>query len=155
MSPFLTAFLGGLAGGASFALVIVLLLTIFGRTLAERFFQDQVAFIEQRFKSRVVDVILGKVTAFLDQSERIGQIARRVMEIVQLLVNKAPLQEVQAGGAPAGASTLAKGHSTLGTALAALGRNAEARREFEEALRLDPGDPGAVQGLRELGQAAT
>src|SRR5436190_23314469 len=91
MSPFLTAFLGGLAGGASFALVVALLISLFGRALAERFLQKQVAYIEQRFKDRVIDSVLGKITAFLDQSERIGQIARRVMEIVQLLVNKAPL----------------------------------------------------------------
>jgi len=51
MSPFMTAFLGGLAGGASFALVLTLLLAIFGRPLAEGFFQQQVAFIEKRFMS--------------------------------------------------------------------------------------------------------
>jgi len=151
MSPFLTAFLGGLAGGAAFALVITLLLALFGRKLAEGFFQQQVGYLEQHFKDKVLDALLGRVAAFLDQSERIGQIARRVLEIVQLLVDKGPLQE--ATGAALGASTLAQGHATLGNALAALGRTDDARRAFEEALRLDPRQPGAVQGLRDLGPA--
>jgi len=150
MSPFMTAFLGGLAGGASFALVLTLLLAIFGRPLAEGFFQQQVAFIEKRFKERIVDAVLGRIAGFLDQSERIGQIARRVLEIVQLIVNRTPLAEVTPGGA-VGASTVARGHSTLGSAFAAMGKTDEARRSFEEALRLDPRDPGALQGLRDLG----
>ena len=149
MSPFMIAFLGGVAGGASFAIVILVVLAVAGRPLAEKFFQEQIAFVEKRFKEKILDNLLGKIASFLDQSERIGQIARRVLEIVQLIVNRGPLPE-PAAGAAMGASTLARGHSTLGSAFAAVGRKDEAKRAYEEALRLDPHDPGALQGLRDL-----
>ena len=154
MSPFLTAFVGGIAGGAAFGLAVVVLAALFGRRLAEQFFQGQVAYIEQRFKDKILDAVLARVAGFLDQTERIGQIARRVVEIVQLVMRKAPLESPAPGGEPLGASALSQGHSTLGAALQALGRNDDARRSFEEALRLDPRDPRALQGLRELGAPA-
>jgi hypothetical protein len=142
----LSAFVGGILGGVTSGVVIVLLVSLFGRRLAQSFFNEQVAYLERRFKEGIVDTLLGKVALFLDQSERIGQIAKRVVEIVQLLFQKhAPEPATPVG--------LAQAHATLGAALLALGRVDEGRREMEEALRLDPTQAMAKQGLADLAAA--
>ncbi len=153
MSPFLAALVGGVLGGVSCGVVIVALLALFGRRVAQSFFNDQVAYLEKRFKEGVLDALLGRVVAFLDQSERIGQIAKRVVEIVQLIVRGRLPEPAPAGAPPLGAAGLAQSHATLAVALRALGRVDEARRELEEALRLDPAQPTARQELAALSAA--
>jgi hypothetical protein len=150
MSPFVAALLGGLIGGVACGVVILSAVALFGRSFAERFFRQQVEYLEHRFKEKVLDALLAKVSLFLDQSERIGQIARRVVEVVQLIVRGGPLPDERLAGAPAGARSLAQSHALVGSTLAALGRKEDARRSFEEALRLDPAQAMALEGLREL-----
>jgi hypothetical protein len=150
MSPFLAAFVGGIVGGLTCGLVILVVLAVFGRRWAEGFFLEQVAWLERRFQERVLDGLLGHVTAFLDKSERIGQIAKRVVEVVQLLFQRPVREDLQKGTEALGAEGLAKAHSGLALALVKLGRDADARTEFEAALRLDADDALALEGLREL-----
>jgi hypothetical protein len=88
MSPFLTVFIGGVLGGIASGLVISLGLALFGRRAVEGLLRQQVSDLEARFKENVVDVVLGRIASFLDQGERIGQIVKRVVEIVQLLLRR-------------------------------------------------------------------
>jgi hypothetical protein len=88
VSPFLAALAGGVLGGIASGLVISLLLALFGRRVAEDLLQQQVSSLETRFKEKVLDVVLGRIASFLDQGERIGQIVKRVVEILQLLVRR-------------------------------------------------------------------
>ena len=92
MSPFLTALVGGVLGGIACGLVISLLLVLFGRRAAEDLLHKQVAYLETRFKENVLDVVLGRIASFLDQSERIGQIVKRVVEILQLLLRRGAVE---------------------------------------------------------------
>jgi hypothetical protein len=85
VSPFLAVFLGGVLGGIASGLVINLWLVLFGRRVAEGLLRQQVAYLETRFKENVIEAVLGRVASFLDQGERIGQIVKRVVEILQLL----------------------------------------------------------------------
>jgi hypothetical protein len=88
MTPYLAAFVGGILGGIATGLVISLALVLFGRRVAERLLRQQVSYLEARFKESVLDVVLGRVASFLDQGERIGQIVKRVAEILQLLLRR-------------------------------------------------------------------
>jgi hypothetical protein len=88
VSPFLAALAGGVLGGIASGLVISLLLALFGRRVAEDLLQQHVSSLETRFKEKVLDVVLGRIASFLDQGERIGQIVKRVVEILQLLVRR-------------------------------------------------------------------
>lgn len=88
MSPFLAAFVGGVLGGIASGLVISLALALFGRRVADDLLREQVSYLETRFKEKVLDVVLGRIASFLDQGERIGQIVKRVVEILQLLVRR-------------------------------------------------------------------
>ena len=88
MSPFLAAFVGGVLGGIASGLVISLALVLFGRRVAEELLHQQVSYLETRFKENVVDMVLGRIASFLDQGERIGQIVKRVAEILQLLLHR-------------------------------------------------------------------
>jgi len=146
VSPFLAAFVGGVLGGIASGLVISLSLALFGRRVAEDLLNQQVSYLETRFKESVLDVVLGRIASFLDQGERIGQIVKRVAEILQLLLRRGAVE----GPAALDAAGLAQRQATLGAALAALGRTEEARPVFEEALRLDKGQAIALQGLRDL-----
>jgi hypothetical protein len=132
---------GGFVGGITSAVVIVLLVRAFGRREAERLVREQLGVLEQRFNTVVVDGVLAKIARFLDQSERLGQIAQRVIEIARLVWSPQPLPP---------ASPLASAHATLGGSLLQLGRHDEARRAFEEAIKLDPTQPTALAGLRSL-----
>jgi hypothetical protein len=85
VSPFLAAFVGGVLGGIATGLVISLALVLFGRRVADDLLHRQVGYLEARFKENVLDVVLGRIASFLDQGERIGQIVKRVAEILQLL----------------------------------------------------------------------
>jgi hypothetical protein len=86
VSPFLEAVVGGVIGGIASGLVISAMLALFGRRVAEGLLHQQVAYLESRFKDHILDVMLGRIASFLDQGERIGQIVRRAVEIVQLLL---------------------------------------------------------------------
>ena len=130
---------GGFIGGLTSAVFIVVLLRAFGRREAEKLVREQLAVLESKFQTVVVDGVLGRIARFLDQSERLGQIAQRIVEIVRLVWNPAPLPT---------ASPLAAAHATLGNSLVQLGRIEEARRAFEESLKLDPAQPMALAGLR-------
>lgn len=154
MSPFLAAFLGGLLGGITCGVAIVLMIALFGRKFAESFFQEQVAYLEKRFQERVLDGLLSKIAGFLDQGERIGQIAKRVVEVVQLLFKRKLPEDLAPNQSAVGATGLAQGHATVGIALAALGRKDDARRSFEEALRLDPKNTMARVGMIDLTEAS-
>src|SRR5689334_226442 len=88
MSPFLAAVVGGVLGGIASGLVISLALVLFGRRVAEGLLHQQVSTLEARFKESVLDVVLGRIASFLDQGERIGQIVKRVVEILQLLLRR-------------------------------------------------------------------
>ena len=92
MSPFLAVFVGGVLGGIASGLVISLLLALFGPRVVERLLDQQVSDLETRFKKNVVDVVLGRIASFLDQGERIGQIVKRVVEIVQLLLRRGAVE---------------------------------------------------------------
>src|SRR3954464_10238222 len=85
MSPFSTAVMGGILGGIAAGVVITLSVALFGRQLAETFVRHHAAYLERRFKESVLDVVLARVASFLDQGERIGQIAKRLVEILLLL----------------------------------------------------------------------
>jgi hypothetical protein len=85
VTPFFAVFLGGVLGGIASGLVITLWLVLFGRRVAEGLIRQEVAHLETRFKENVIDAVLGRVASFLDQGERIGQIVKRVVEILQLL----------------------------------------------------------------------
>jgi hypothetical protein len=88
----MAAFLGGVLGGLVCGLVVSGLVALFGPRVAERLLKQQVAYLEARLKENVLEVALGKVGAFLDQSERIGQVVKRVAEIAQLLLRRDPVQ---------------------------------------------------------------
>jgi hypothetical protein len=88
VSPFLAAFVGGVLGGIATGLVISLALVLFGRRVADDLLHRQVGYLEARFKENVLDVVLGRIASFLDQGERIGQIVKRVAEILQLLLHR-------------------------------------------------------------------
>ncbi len=90
MSSFVIAMIGGLVGGVTAGLIAGLALLLFGRRILEGLLDRQVALLEARLKQNVLDVALGRLAAFLDQSERIGQIVRRVVEIAQLLLQRGP-----------------------------------------------------------------
>jgi hypothetical protein len=152
MTLFMAAALGGFVGGISCGVFVVVVLATFGRAFAERFVRAQAGWIERELRTRVVDGALARISSFLEQSERIGQIAKRVVEIVQLMM-RGPLPPEPVTGAPLGGNSLARAHATMGTALAALGRFDDARRAFEEALRLDPHEPTARAGLTALDAA--
>src|SRR3954447_15976403 len=93
MSPFSTAVMGGILGGIAAGVVITLSIALFGRQLAETFVRHHAAYLERRFKESVLDVVLARVTSFFDQGERIGQIAKRVVEILQLLLHRGAVQD--------------------------------------------------------------
>lgn len=93
MSPFLAAFLGGLVGGVASGLVLGAVLAVFGPPIAERLLHKQVTFLEARLKENILEVAFGRIGAFLDQSERIGQVVKRVVEIIQLLFKRTPLEQ--------------------------------------------------------------
>ena len=88
VTPFLVAFVGGVLGGIASGLVISLALVLFGRRVAEGLLRQQVSYLETRFKENVLEVVLGRIASFLDQGERIGQIVKRVAEILQLLLRR-------------------------------------------------------------------
>jgi hypothetical protein len=88
VTPFLVAFVGGVLGGIASGLVISLALVLFGRRVAEGLLHQQVSYLETRFKENVLEVVLGRIASFLDQGERIGQIVKRVAEILQLLLRR-------------------------------------------------------------------
>jgi hypothetical protein len=88
MSPLLTVIVGGALGGIASGLVISLFLALFGRRVAESLLHQQVAYLETRFKENVLEVMLGRIASFLDQGERISQIVKKVVEVVQLLVRR-------------------------------------------------------------------
>jgi hypothetical protein len=88
VSPFIAAFVGGVLGGIASGLVITLAVVLFGRRAADDLLRRQVAYLEARFKENVLDVVLGRIASFLDQGERIGQIVKRVAEILQLLLRR-------------------------------------------------------------------
>jgi hypothetical protein len=88
VSPFLAAFVAGVLGGIASGLVISLSLALFGRRVAEGLLDQQVSDLEARFKENVLDVVFGRIASFLDQGERIGQIVKRVAEILQLLLHR-------------------------------------------------------------------
>ena len=88
MSPFLATFVAGVLGGIASGLVISLSLALFGRRFAEGLLDQQVSDLEARFKKNVLDVVIGRIASFLDQGERIGQIVKRVAEILQLLLHR-------------------------------------------------------------------
>jgi hypothetical protein len=81
----LTALVGGVLGGIASGLVISLTLVLFGRRVTEGLLRQHVSDLETRFKDNVIDIVLGRIATFLDQGERIGQIAKRVVEVLQLL----------------------------------------------------------------------
>ena len=85
MSPLVTVFVGGILGGIVSGLVIGVVLALFGRRIADGVLRQQVSYLETRLKETILDVGLGRIAAFLDQSERIGQIVKRVIEILQLV----------------------------------------------------------------------
>src|SRR5689334_12163941 len=86
MSPFLTVFAAGALGGIASGLVIALILILFGRRIGEDVLNRQIAHLETRFRESFLDVTLNRIAAFLDQSERLDQIVKRVVEIVHLLL---------------------------------------------------------------------
>ena len=92
MSPLLAAFVGGVLGGIASGLIISLSLALFGRRVAKDLIHQEVSNLEVRFKETILDVTLGRIASFLDQSERIGQIAKRVVEILQLLLRRGPVE---------------------------------------------------------------
>ena len=85
MSPLLMVFVGGILGGIVSGLVIGVVLALFGRRIADGVLRQQVSYLETRLKETILDIGLGRIAAFLDQSERIGQIVKRVIEILQLV----------------------------------------------------------------------
>ena len=93
MSPLLMVFVGGILGGIVSGIVIGVVLALFGRRIADGVLRQQVSYLETRLKETILDVGLGRIAAFLDQSERIGQIVKRVIEILQL-VFRGPTPEV-------------------------------------------------------------
>jgi tetratricopeptide (TPR) repeat protein len=151
VSPFLAVFVGGVLGGIASGLVISLALVLFGRRVAEGLLQQHFSYLETRFRENVLEVVLGRIASFLDQGERIGQIVKRVVEILQLLFRRGTAEDPPA----LDAAGLAQRQATLGAALAAVGRTEEARPAFEEALRLDKGQAIALQGLRDLAALAS
>ena len=151
MSPLLTALVGGVLGGMASGAVIGLALAFCGRRFAEHLVEQQISRLQARFKEHVLDVVLGRIASFLDQGERIGQIVKRVVEVVQLLLRRGAVEDPAALDAVG----LAQRQATLGAALAAVGRTEEARPVFEEALRLDKGQAIALQGLRDLAAFAS
>lgn len=108
MSPFLAAFLGGLVGGVVCGLVLGAVLAVFGPPIAERLLHKQVTFLEARLKENILEVALGRVGAFLDQSERIGQVVKRVAEIAQLLLKRGPPEAPAPAPAASGAGAVAQ-----------------------------------------------
>jgi len=88
VSPFVAALAGGILGGIASGLVLSASVALFGRRMAAGVLHQQVADLEARFRENVVDVVLGRIASFLDQGERIGQIVKRVLEIVQLLLHR-------------------------------------------------------------------
>jgi hypothetical protein len=85
VSVLLSTFIGGLLGGIVAGAVISMALALFGRSVADRLLREQVAELEIRLKKSVLDFGLGRLASFLDQGERIGQIVKRVVEIIQLV----------------------------------------------------------------------
>jgi len=82
-------FVGGILGGLVSGLVIGVVLALFGRRIADGVLRQQVSYLETRLKETILDIGLGRIAAFLDQSERIGQIVKRVVEILQLVLRHA------------------------------------------------------------------
>src|SRR5207302_9713414 len=151
VSPFLAIFVGGALGGIISGLVISVALVLFGRRVAEDLLQQQISDLETRFKENILEAVLGRVASFLNQGERIGQIVKRVVEILQLVLRRGTAEDSPV----LDAAGLAQRQATLGAALAAVGRTEEARPVFEEALRLDKGQAIALQGLRDLAAFAS
>ena len=85
MSPLLMVFVGGILGGIVSGVVIGVVLALFGRRIADGVLRQQVSYLETRLKETILDVGLGRIASFLDQSERIGQIVKRLVEILQLV----------------------------------------------------------------------
>jgi len=114
MSPLLTIFVGGALGGVASGLVISLFLALFGRRVAERLLHQQVSYLETRFKENFLEAMLGRIASFLDQGERIGQIVKRVVEVVQLLLRRGTADEAPALDAALAAAARVKedGHAT-------------------------------------------
>jgi hypothetical protein len=82
----------GALGGIASGLVISLLLVLFGRRVAESLLHQQVGYLETRFRESVLEVVLTRIGSFLDQGERIGQIVKKVVEVVQLLLRRGTVE---------------------------------------------------------------
>ena len=89
MSPLLMVFVGGILGGIATGFVLSLVLALFGRRIADGLLRQEISRLETRLKESILDVGLGRIASFLDQSERIGQIVKRVVEILQLVFRHA------------------------------------------------------------------
>jgi len=85
VSPFVTIFAAGVLGGIASGLVIALALIVFGRRIGEDLLNRQIAHLETRFRESFLDATLTRIAAFLDRGERLSQIVKRVVEIIQLL----------------------------------------------------------------------
>jgi hypothetical protein len=66
---------------------------LFGRRVTEGLLRQHVSDLETRFKDNVIDIVLGRIATFLDQGERIGQIVKRVVEVLQLLFRHGKAEE--------------------------------------------------------------
>jgi len=149
LEPMLAAMVGGLIGGVATGATVILVL----RAKGQKWFIDpQIDYLEKQLKEVVVEQAFGQIAKLLDRGEKIGQLATRVLEIVQLLRGgnlSAPA--VSQGAVDAG---LAAAHAAMGIALARLGRGPDAQKEYELALRLDPANATAMEGMRALTVAA-
>jgi len=156
VEPFIASLLGGLLGGIATGATVIIILRAKGQ---QWFIDPQVDYLEKRLKEVVVEQAFAQVGKMLDKGERIGQVASRVLEVVQL-VRGGKLPDFVtnlAGNAPAATSGnqgLAAAHAAMAIAMLGLKRDGDARREFEQALRLDSANLAALQGLRGLDEAA-
>jgi tetratricopeptide (TPR) repeat protein len=149
LEAFFAALVGGLVGGVATGLTIILVLRAKGRSW---FIDPQLDYLEKQLKEVVIEQAFGQIGKLLERGERLGQLVSRVLEIVHLLRGGivAPAQTGSAAGAGAADLQLAAAHAIMGTALSRMARFDDAKREFEQALRLDPTNLPALQGLRAL-----
>ncbi len=149
LESFFAALVGGLVGGVATGLTVILVLRVKGRSW---FIDPQLDYLEKQLKEVVIEQAFGQIGKLLERGERLGQLVSRVLEIVHLLRGGivAPAQSGVAASTGAADLQLASAHAIMGTALARMARFDDAKREFEQALRLDPTNLPALQGLRAL-----
>ena len=83
-------------------------------------------FLEARLKENILEVAFGRIGAFLDQSERIGQVVKRVAEIAQLLLKRGPPEAPAPPVSGAGAAAQEVLRDLVAAALAVKPANAAA-----------------------------